>query len=54
MIPKPFLRGHFIPVKNGQTQSVLTLDRLTHKAHIIECTWESHRLQESLQNQYTG
>lgn len=24
------------------------LDRLTHKAHIINCTWESYRLKESL------
>src|SRR6056297_3557312 len=27
------------------------LDRLTHKAHIIECTWESYRLQEAMKNQ---
>ena len=25
------------------------LDRLTHKAHIINCTWESYRLKQSLQ-----
>ena len=24
------------------------LDRLTHRAHIINCTWESYRLKESL------
>ena len=24
------------------------LDRLTHKAHIINCTWESYRLKQSL------
>jgi len=24
------------------------LDRLTHKAHIVTCEWESFRLQESL------
>ncbi len=24
------------------------LDRLTHKAHIISCTWESYRLKQSL------
>jgi len=24
------------------------LDRLTHKAHIVTCDWESFRLQESL------
>ncbi|MBS3755596.1 MAG: IS21-like element helper ATPase IstB [Desulfobacterales bacterium] len=26
------------------------LDRLTHRAHIIECTWESYRLQETMKN----
>jgi len=25
------------------------LDRITHKAHIINCSWESYRLKESLQ-----
>ncbi len=24
------------------------LDRMTHKAYIIECTWESYRLKETL------
>ena len=26
------------------------LDRLTHKAHIIQCTWESYRLKETLKS----
>ncbi len=26
------------------------LDRLTHKAHIINCTWDSYRLKQSLKN----
>jgi DNA replication protein DnaC len=26
------------------------LDRITHKAHIINCTWESYRLRETLKN----
>jgi DNA replication protein DnaC len=26
------------------------LDRITHKAHIINCTWESYRLKETLNN----
>lgn len=26
------------------------LDRITHKAHIINCTWESYRLKETLKN----
>ncbi|MCF8069808.1 MAG: ATP-binding protein [Desulfobacterales bacterium] len=24
------------------------LDRVTHKAHVINCTWESYRLKETL------
>jgi DNA replication protein DnaC len=26
------------------------LDRITHKAHILNCTWDSYRLKETLQN----
>lgn len=26
------------------------LDRITHKAHIVNCTWESYRLKETLKN----
>lgn len=26
------------------------LDRLTHKAHIINCTWQSYRLKQSLRD----
>lgn len=28
------------------------LDRLTHRAHIINCHWDSHRLRESLKRQH--
>ena len=28
------------------------LDRLTHRAHIINCQWDSYRLKESLKRQY--
>lgn len=31
--------------------TVALLDRLTHRAHIIECTWESYRLQEAMKKQ---
>lgn len=27
------------------------LDRVTHKAHIVNCTWDSYRLQETLKQQ---
>ena len=30
------------------TLTAALLDRLTHKAHIIMCDWESYRLKESL------
>jgi len=30
------------------TLTAALLDRLTHKAHIIPCTWESYRLKETL------
>lgn len=30
------------------TLTATLLDRLTHKAHIIACTWESYRLKETL------
>jgi DNA replication protein DnaC len=30
------------------------LDRLTHKAHIIECPWDSYRLREAMKNKQQG
>lgn len=30
------------------TLTATLLDRLTHKAHIVNCTWESYRLKETL------
>jgi len=30
------------------TLTAALLDRLTHKAHIIMCDWDSYRLRESL------
>lgn len=32
------------------TLTAALLDRMTHKAHIINCTWESYRLKETLTN----
>lgn len=31
------------------TLTAALLDRLTHKAHIVTCDWESYRLKESLE-----
>jgi DNA replication protein DnaC len=33
------------------TLTAALLDRLTHKAHIVTCDWESYRLKESLESQ---
>lgn len=35
-------------VFGDQVMTAALLDRLTHKAHIISCTWESYRLKQSL------
>lgn len=32
------------------TLTTALLDRLTHKAHILTCSWDSYRLKESLKN----
>lgn len=34
------------------TLTAALLDRLTHKAHIVMCDWESYRLKESLKKKY--
>lgn len=36
------------------TLTAALLDRLTHKAHIISCAWESFRLRESLKRKGSG
>ena len=35
-------------VFGGPAMTAALLDRLTHRAHIINCTWESYRLKQSL------
>ena len=35
------------------TMTAALLDRLTHKAHIINCSWESYRLKQSLNQKAT-
>jgi hypothetical protein len=36
------------------TLTAALLDRLTHKAHIVTCDWESYRLKESLEDKATS
>ena len=38
----------WIQVFGDPVMTSALLDRLTHKAHIINCTWESYRLKQSL------
>jgi DNA replication protein DnaC len=40
--------GDWTQVFGDQVMTAALLDRLTHKAHIINCTWESYRLKQSL------
>lgn len=46
--------GDWTQVFGDANLTAALLDRLTHKAHIIQCTWESYRLNEALQNQTSG
>jgi DNA replication protein DnaC len=43
--------GDWTQVFGDANLTAALLDRLTHKAHIIECSWQSYRLQEALQGQ---
>ena len=40
--------GEWTQIFREQTMTGALLDRITHKAHILNCTWESYRLKESL------
>ena len=40
--------GSWTEVFGDPNMTAALLDRLTHKAYIIECTWESYRLKETL------
>jgi len=37
-------------VFGDQTMTAALLDRLTHKARIVNCSWQSYRLKQSLEN----
>jgi len=40
--------GDWTRVFGDATMTAALLDRLTHKAHIIDCMWDSYRLKQSL------
>ena len=40
--------GDWTQVFQDATLTTALLDRLTHNAHIINCTWQSYRLKQTL------
>ncbi len=40
--------GDWTEIFGDPSLTAALLDRITHKAHIVNCTWESYRLKESL------
>ena len=43
------LESHFAAARaETPVPSAALLDRITHKAHVISCSWESYRLRDTL------
>jgi len=42
--------GDWTQIFGDPSMTAALLDRITHKAHVISCTWESYRLKETLKN----
>ena len=42
--------GDWTQIFGDPTLTAALLDRVTHKAHVINCTWESYRLKDTLKN----
>ena len=40
--------GDWTQIFGDPTLTAALLDRVTHKAHIINCSWESYRLKDTL------
>lgn len=40
--------GDWTQIFGDPSMTAALLDRITHKAHVINCTWESYRLRETL------
>ena len=45
--------GEWTEIFGEPALTAALLDRITHKAHIINCTWESYRLKETLKTRKT-
>jgi len=42
--------GDWTQIFGDPTLTAALLDRVTHKARIVNCTWESYRLKDTLKN----
>lgn len=42
--------GDWTQIFGDPTLTAALLDRVTHKAHVVNCTWESYRLKDTLKN----
>ncbi|UCG04843.1 MAG: IS21-like element helper ATPase IstB [Desulfobacterales bacterium] len=42
--------GDWTQIFGDPSMTAALLDRVTHKAHVINCTWESYRLKETLRS----
>jgi DNA replication protein DnaC len=42
--------GDWTQIFGDPSMTAALLDRITHKAHVVNCTWESYRLKETLKN----
>ena len=45
--------GDWTQIFGDPSMTAALLDRVTHKAHVINCTWESYRLKETLKGSHT-
>jgi DNA replication protein DnaC len=46
--------GDWTRIFGDANMTAALLDRITHKAHVISCTWESYRLKETLKSKKRG
>ena len=46
--------GDWTQIFGDPSMTAAILDRITHKAHVIDCNWDSYRLKETLKNKNRG